>query len=304
MEYRYMPPIAKLLSIVDSGALGRLHMIHIREHRFPFLLKVADWNRFSKFTGGTLVEKCCHFWDLMRRIIGPDAEALRVFASGGMDVNHKDERYFEGQVTPRRGVGVQMMLRLGADECLFCVQVPDIVDNAFVVVEFAGGVRACLDLCMFAEDRQHEEVSVVGATGKVHAEAPACVVTHHTPTQRAAGAVPLNSRVPPAAGTYEANTVVEETSVDGALLEAGFHEGATYFELAAMVDAVRRRSVAAVSAYDGTAAVAIGVAAETSIRLGRMVTLDEVMAEGEAARQPQGAETTAGAGGKRPRLSA
>ena len=54
--------------------------------------QVADWNRFSKLTGGTLVEKCCHFWDLMRRIVGPDARALRVFASGGMDVNHKDER--------------------------------------------------------------------------------------------------------------------------------------------------------------------------------------------------------------------
>jgi myo-inositol 2-dehydrogenase/D-chiro-inositol 1-dehydrogenase len=56
MEYRYMPPIAKLLGIVDSGALGQLKMVHIREHRFPFLLKVADWNRFAAFTGGTLVD--------------------------------------------------------------------------------------------------------------------------------------------------------------------------------------------------------------------------------------------------------
>ena len=193
MEYRYMPPIAKLLSIVDSGALGTLHMVHVREHRFPFLQKVENWNRFQKNTGGTLVEKCCHFWDLMRRVVGSGAEAKRVFASGGMDVNHKEERY-DGQA-------------------------PDIVDNAFVIVEFEGGVRACLDLCMFAEDRQHEEVSVVGSAGKVHAEAPCCVVTHHTPSQRAAGTAASNSRVPPAQGVYEANTVVEVTSVDGALLE-------------------------------------------------------------------------------------
>ena len=88
MEYRYMPPIAKLLGIVDAGKLGQLRMVHIREHRFPFLLKVADWNRFAVFTGGTLVEKCCHFWDLMRRIIGPGAKAVSVYASGAMDVNH------------------------------------------------------------------------------------------------------------------------------------------------------------------------------------------------------------------------
>jgi len=69
MEYRYMPPIAKLLDVVDGGALGQIHMVHIREHRFPFLLKIDNWNRFSANTGGTLVEKCCHFWDLMRRIL-------------------------------------------------------------------------------------------------------------------------------------------------------------------------------------------------------------------------------------------
>jgi hypothetical protein len=28
---------------------------------------------------------------------------------------------------------------------------PDILDNAYVVVDFASGARALLDLCMFAE---------------------------------------------------------------------------------------------------------------------------------------------------------
>ena len=42
-------------------------------------------------TGGTMVEKCCHFFDLMRLIIG--AEPVRVFCSGAMDVNHLGERY-------------------------------------------------------------------------------------------------------------------------------------------------------------------------------------------------------------------
>ena len=49
---------------------GRLRMLAIREHRFPFLKKVGDWNRFARNTGGTLVEKCCHFFDLMNLIIG------------------------------------------------------------------------------------------------------------------------------------------------------------------------------------------------------------------------------------------
>lgn len=35
-----MPPVAKLIEIVKSGALGQVRMVAIREHRFPFLVKV------------------------------------------------------------------------------------------------------------------------------------------------------------------------------------------------------------------------------------------------------------------------
>jgi predicted dehydrogenase len=223
MEYRYMPPVAKLLSIVDSGKLGALKMVSIREHRFPFLLKVDDWNRFSHFTGGTLVEKCCHFWDLMRRIVGagPGSEATKVFASGGMDVNHLDERYDASRAQRAQDLDADGNSSTATSAQAEATAQPDIVDNAFVIVEFAGGVRCCLDLCMFAEDRQHEEVSVVGSWGKVHAEAPQCVVTHHTPTQRASGTELRNSRTPPQLGTYEANVEVwfQNTTGEGHCVE-------------------------------------------------------------------------------------
>ena len=45
-----MPPIARLIDEVAAGAVGIPKMISIREHRFPFLEKVGDWNRFSENT--------------------------------------------------------------------------------------------------------------------------------------------------------------------------------------------------------------------------------------------------------------
>lgn len=49
------------------------------------------------------------------------------------------------------------------------LQVPDIIDNAYVIVEFENGSRGLLDLCMFAEGSKNEqEISVVGQIGKVH----------------------------------------------------------------------------------------------------------------------------------------
>lgn len=135
MEYRFMPPAARFISRVHGGDVGRLIMVSIREHRFPFLNKVGDWNRFSANTGGTMVEKCCHFFDLMRTII--QSEPTRIYCSGNMDVNHQDERY-DGQK-------------------------PDILDNSFTVVDFANGTRAMLDLCMFADGAEHqEEISATG----------------------------------------------------------------------------------------------------------------------------------------------
>ena len=40
LEYRYMPPVAKLIDLVKSNDLGKVKMVAIREHRFPFLVKV------------------------------------------------------------------------------------------------------------------------------------------------------------------------------------------------------------------------------------------------------------------------
>lgn len=45
---------------------------------------------------------------------------------------------------------------------------PDILDNAYVIVEYENGSRGMLDLCMFAEgSRNEQEICVVGDTGKV-----------------------------------------------------------------------------------------------------------------------------------------
>ena len=144
MEYRYMPPVAALIDQAED-VTGGIKMLTIREHRFPFLPKVGDWNRFNQNSGGTLVEKCCHFFDLMRLILKSDP--IRVMASAGQEVNHLDEVY-EG----RRS---------------------DIWDCGYVIVDFASGARAMLELSMFAEGSEYqEEIHAVGPKGKIACNVP------------------------------------------------------------------------------------------------------------------------------------
>jgi myo-inositol 2-dehydrogenase/D-chiro-inositol 1-dehydrogenase len=160
LEYRFMPTVEVALEQTRQGALGNIHMVSIREHRFPFLPKVNNWNRLSRHTGGTLVEKCCHFFDLMRQLAG--SNPTRVFASGGQAVNHLDE--WVGQ------------------------ERSDVLDHALVIVEFDNGVRGSLDLCMFAEGgRFEQELTVVGDRAKIETTVPGAQVwigERHEPGQR------------------------------------------------------------------------------------------------------------------------
>lgn len=238
MEYRYMPSISRLIEEIGKGRVGKSRMISIREHRFPFLPKVNDWNRFSENTGGTMVEKCCHFFDLMQLL--SKSRVTRVYASGGMDVNHQDESY-----GGRR---------------------PDIVDNAFVIVDFDNGVRAMLDLCMFAEGSYWQEsIAVIGDTAKAEAMVPG-------PQRFAADGQEKDSQFvfSPRGGGAE---MIEPITVDEKILSAGDHHGSTYYQHQKFLRMVRRGGQPEVSLIDGMNAVIIGAAAEESIKSGLPVEL-------------------------------
>ncbi|NDC89956.1 MAG: gfo/Idh/MocA family oxidoreductase, partial [Bacteroidetes bacterium] len=239
MEYRYMPPIQTFLD-QSQRATGGIRMLTIREHRFPFLPKVGDWNRFNRNTGGTLVEKCCHFFDLMRLVLGSDP--VRVMASAGQEVNHLDERY-DGET-------------------------PDIWDSAYVIVDFANGARAMLELCMYAEGSKYqEELSAVGPHGKIEAFVPG-----------PGRFWPTHLGVPPTAQVivsprHPKGPQTVEIPVDPTLLEAGDHNGSTFYQHQRFLEVVRGHAVPEVTLDDGAWAVRMGLAAQQSAITGGPVSL-------------------------------
>lgn len=236
MEYRYMPPVARLIQEVHGGEAGRLWMLSIREHRFPFLKKVGDWNRFARNSGGTMVEKCCHFFDLMRHII--QAEPVRIMGSGGQNVNHLDEVYPQGR--------------------------PDILDNAFVIVDFDNGARAALELCMFAEaGRDQEEITAIGDAAKIE-----CSLPSSTFIKGKRGVMEqMGERLP---------IQQEIIHVDPRILEIGQHHGSTYFQHQRFAAMIREGSEPEVSVRDGAMAVIMGAAAERAIATGQPVNLADM----------------------------
>ncbi len=252
MEYRYMPVSQRLLAKVgEEKLLGNVCSISIREHRFPFLKKVGDWNRFNANTGGTLVEKCCHFFDLIR-LLSQD-EVVQVYASGAMDVNFKNERY--------------------------AGKIPDILDNTFVIMELKSGRRAFLDLCMFCDGSYfQEDICIVGEKGKLEGRIPGPERLWAVDSLDELGAsTGFEGKTRPSELIYSPRApkgpVTELIETDERLQQAGDHHGGTFFQHKYFYEAVTQGREVEVTLEDGVQAVMIGLAAQESIATKSAVTL-------------------------------
>jgi myo-inositol 2-dehydrogenase / D-chiro-inositol 1-dehydrogenase len=245
-EYRYMPPVAEMIRMAHAGDVGRLHQVAIREHRAPFYPKVGDWNRFSANTGGTLVEKCCHYFNLMDLILRE--KPLRIFASGGQRVNHLDEVY-----NGKRS---------------------DILDSAYCIIEYPSGARAMLDLCMFAEgSMDNEHVVVVGDEGKLESMLPSLTLRH---SRREDWGRKAYWGQPSGTG----KGVQVRRVWDDSIKYAGNHFGASFVEHQKFAAAIRNGTPPEITLEEGLRAVATGLAAHKSIDEGRVVALSEVLPAG------------------------
>lgn len=239
LQYRFKPIYVEAIhEALHRKALGDIKTISIMEHRFPFLDKVKQWNKFSKYSGGTLVEKCCHYFDLMNLFSG--SRPVSVFATGSAAVNFLDFEY-DGQKS-------------------------DILDNAFVVVTYANGIRASFNLCMFAP-MFYEEMVLCGDEGRLK--------------------VTENEDFLPAA---QADTYLEIKCGDrkpsriGApcypsFIQGSGHHGATYFEHVSFMDKIEGKAASAATAAEGFWSIVVGVAAETSVKKGGAVLIDALLAE-------------------------
>jgi predicted dehydrogenase len=169
-------------------------------------------------------------------------EPVRVMASAGQAVNHLDETY-DGAV-------------------------PDIWDHGYVIVDFAQGARAMLELCMFAEgSRYQEDITATGPKGKIEALVPG--PTRFWNFDIGPAPVPLVIVSP----RNPTGPVEHAVPVDPRLLKAGDHNGATFYQHERFLDLVRHGGRPDVTLADGAAAVRMGRAAQQSAATGQAVSL-------------------------------
>ena len=237
LQYRYKPIYVEAIhEALERKAIGDIKTISILEHRFPFLDKVGQWNKFSKYSGGTLVEKCCHYFDLMNLFAA--ARPVSVYATGSAAVNFLDFEY-AGEKS-------------------------DIIDNAFVIVNYANGVRASFNLCMFSP-MFYEEMVLCGDDGRLKVSENEDFLPTGLPDTHLE--VKCGDRKPSRIGS----------PCYPSLIQSSGHHGATYYEHVSFIDNIEGRPTSAATAAEGFWSIVVGVAAETSVKTGELVLIDDLL---------------------------
>ena len=239
LQYRFKAAYVEAYNdVLKQKLLGEVKMINIAERRFPFLDKVGQWNKQSKFSGGTLVEKCCHYFDLFNLFAG--ARPVKVSASGSQSVNFKDFSY-KGESS-------------------------DILDNAFVIVDYENGVRACFNLCMFAP-LIYEELVICGDRGMLRT----------WEQEDFTGNAGLQTQYELFRGE-DGPSRKASPSYPG-IIESSGHSGATFYEHMYFIDNIEGKKTVTASASEGFWSVVVGTAAELAVKTGKPVDIESMLSE-------------------------
>ncbi|MFT2110431.1 Gfo/Idh/MocA family protein [Marinomonas sp. 2405UD68-3] len=239
LQYRYKSIYSEAIhEVLERRAVGDVKMINIMEHRIPFLDKVQQWNKFSKYSGGTLVEKCCHYFDLLNLFAG--SRPVRVHATGSQSTNFIDFE-FKGETS-------------------------DILDSAFVTVEYENGIRAGFNLCMFAP-MFHEEIVICGDEGRVKA----------AEMEDFGESARLRTEMEVFCGQYRPSKTSQPSYPK--LIEDSGHNGATWFEHVAFADQMAGKQTNSATVEEGFWSIVVGSAAEASVNTGKTIEINDFLKE-------------------------
>lgn len=219
-EMRFQRLYREMRERIVRGDLGELQLMWCREFRGPMR---DGWRSREKITGGALLEKNVHHFDLFNWMM--DRAPERVSAHGGTNVL-KDR---------------------------------EILDNAQVLVDYEGGRRASLELCLFAPKGGDCEIGACGEAGRIDTRNQAMELSYQ-PFAEGAGEV-LRCEDEGDGATFTDST---------GRIDRGIKPQLEHF-----FDCIRRGRVPLNDGASARRAVAVSLAAQESIRRKETVWLEE-----------------------------
>ena len=161
---RYSQHARSVRNLIDKNILGNIISIEASEHIMPWHggFFMRNWRRKEKFSGGFMLEKCCHDIDFYNMIVG--CRVKRVASFGGRSSfipKNKPENNLE-EFTKYNLTGWE------AKESVFDSDA-DIVDHQVAIIEYENGATLAFHTNMRVPD-EFRRFAVIGTNGMVEGD--------------------------------------------------------------------------------------------------------------------------------------
>ncbi len=161
---RYSQHARSVRNLIDKNILGNIISIEASEHIMPWHggFFMRNWRRKEKFSGGFMLEKCCHDIDFYNMIVG--CRVKRVASFGGRSSfipENKPEKNLE-EFTKYNLTGWE------AKESVFESDA-DIVDHQVAIIEYDNGATLAFHTNMRVPD-EFRRFAVIGTNGMVEGD--------------------------------------------------------------------------------------------------------------------------------------
>ncbi len=284
---RYHPASLKIKEVLDSGRIGNILSIQFVEsldidHGTSYFHR---WNRAMKNSGGLLIHKSSHHFDLLNWFTGSYAD--EVFAHGKLlsygaenckfKVGEMAETCHECKKTKEEcahrldlsGPRLEMHksnLKAGLYTPDLCVYSPeiDIVDHACVGITYKNGVHANYTMCAHSSV-ESMKIEIEGTVARLEYE---IIYSTAPDVKKSDGEVSTHQQH---LRVIEFNKPIEEIEIPPV---KGSHGGADLLMCKDLFGG--EKSDAKATLEDGLQAVLVGIAANESIKTGKAINIAEL----------------------------
>lgn len=179
---RFAPFYRRLLEITSSGELGQILQVDADEPLNAGMTSAffrQGWRLYDRLSGGLLVEKCCHDFDILALLAGSAPKRVFSFASRTHFVPRpREEQHarFDAENTRKMGLDygdlhIKRYFESIGDESVYSAE-SEVPDHQSVTIEFGNGVLSCFSVC-FGQPKSTRRVRISGSNGALDGDAHA-----------------------------------------------------------------------------------------------------------------------------------
>lgn len=175
---RFVPFFRRLLEKVSSGEMGQLLQVDADELLNAGMTSVffrQGWKLHDQFTGGLLVEKCCHDFDVLSLLAGSaPRQVFSLAARTHFIPRPRQEQHprFDAENTRKMGLDygdlhVKRYFESISSESVYARG--EVPDHQAVMIEFENGVLSNFSVC-FGQPRSTRRIRLYASNGSLDAD--------------------------------------------------------------------------------------------------------------------------------------